>query len=764
LPEEDLPPSQRPTEKIERPGESGPSRPPPAPEVPSFEDWDETVAYTPPTEQMPVVREPEPTTSAPQPPEPEPEPPAAELPPLEEITFEPPTIEPFSQRAEEPETPRRSRAKAAGLVFAKSMSKQRFGTLFAFAEGMIPPGGPIPASASDVGVAERLDAAMVAWDKRSRKIFTRFLSVIEYSSIFSRHFRRFSKLNPNARAQFLEHAAHSKFLPKRAAVDLLKFYCLNQWASTPPVEEAIGFTYSCVSSDPPRDGDQMEVLQYPQVSRDHIEEVDAVVIGSGAGGAVMAKELAELGHSVVVIEEGSYYTRKDMAGPPFERLQRFYRDQGMTAAFGRGSAIPLPLGMAVGGTTLINSGSCFRTPDQVLQRWEKDFGIEGIDPESMKPFFDRVERIEHVMPVPEELLGNNARIFRRGVQKLGLHGEPMRRNIDGCRGCGVCAFGCPSDAKQATHLSYLPRAHHAGAAIYANTRAEQIIIEDGRARGVVAKLLDPKTREPKATLTVRAKTVCVAAGAIHTPVLLGDNALANQSGQLGRNLRIHPAAGVGAFFDEDVYSWRGTLQPFYVDDWQESLDVMIEVTSSVPSVGAGAFPGVGMKAKEALGLYRKMASAGLFVSDTSSGRVMRRAGKQPMITYSLNKHDTRRLVRGMVHVAEIFLAAGARTVLTGLPGMKPVIGKGQLEDLKEEAVRPGGLKLTGFHPVGTARMGADPETCVVDAWGEVHGVPGLFVTDASMLPGCPTVNPQISIMAFATRTADHLARHAGTYF
>jgi choline dehydrogenase-like flavoprotein len=743
--DEELPPSQQPTEQISR---EAPNRPPPAPEIEPFPD-----DFLPPTETFPVAEEPR-----------------EALPSIEELTFQAPAMPGSGPSAPAPETvgpPDDVPAVRAPRPFpmggTKVLSKKRFTTLQAFAETLLPPGGPITYSATEVSVAERLDAAMVAWDRSARKMFLRFLGVVEWSSIFSRHLRGFSKLKPQAAATYLDKAMRSKLLIRRAAVDLLKFYVLNQWASTPRIEEAIGFTYSCVSTDPPRNGDRMEVLGYPQVSGDHTEECDVVVIGSGAGGAVAAKELAELGHSVIVIEEGSYYTRQDMAGPPFERFQRFYRRQGMTAALGT-PTIPVPMGMAVGGTTLINSGSCFRTPDRVLTRWEKEFGLPGIDPESMKPFFDRVERIQHVMPVPEELLGDNARIFRSGVKKLGLHGEPIRRNIEGCRGCGVCAFGCPSDAKLGTHLTYLPRAHHAGAAIYANTRAQRILIEDGRARGVTALLLEPTTREPMATLTVKAKVVIVAAGAIHTPSFLADNAVGNMSGQLGRHLRIHPASAVGAYFDEDIFSWRGTLQPYYVDDWHESHDIMIEVTSSVPSVGAGTFPGMGIRLKEQLGAYPKLASAGLFVSDTSSGRVIRRAGKEPLITYKLNKHDTRRMVRGLAHTAEIFLAAGARAVLTGLPGLGPVTHKAQLDELKEEAVKPGSLKLTAFHPVGTARMGADPSASVVGPYGEVHGVPGLFVSDASILPGCPTVNPQITIMAFATRTADYLARHASSYF
>ena len=645
----------------------------------------------------------------------------------------------------------------------RTLPRRRYRTLAAFAEALIPAGGTIPQSASDVAVAQRVDAYAASFDPSVRKRFELLLRVWEWLPVFSRHLRTFSRLSQQSRAAFCERASRSHSALRRQPFTFLKLACLNQWASTPPVEEAIGYTYSCVTRDPPRDGAPLEVLTWPQVDRDRTEDADVVVIGSGAGGSVMAKELAETGLSVIVLEEGGYFTRADFAGPPWERFQRFYRANGTTVALGL-PTIPLPLGKAVGGSTLINSGTCFRTPDRVLQAWGSEWGIEGIDTASMLPFFERVERILHVMPVPEELLGENARVFRRGVNELGLHGAPIPRNIDGCRGCGVCAFGCPSDAKQSTHISYLPRAQRHGATIYARCKAEQIIVSDGKARGVVATLLDPATGEPRAKLTVRAKIVVVAAGAVHTPALLQANALANRSGELGRNLRIHPAAGVGAWMPEDVYGWRGTLQPYYVDDWHASHDIMIEVTSSVPGIGAGTMPGTGQFTKEILAQYKHLASAGLFVSDTSSGRV-RRAGKgEPVVTYKLNKLDTRKLVRGIVHTAEIFFAAGAQQVFTGLPGKGFVSNPKELEDVREEAVKPGALRLTAFHPVGTARMGADPSKTVVGPWGECHDVANLFVADASVMPGCPTVNPQISIMAFATRSADHIVRHGARYF
>ena len=645
---------------------------------------------------------------------------------------------------------------------SRNLPKRRYRTLAAFCDALIPAGGTIPYSAADVAVAERVDAGAGRYDPAVRKRFERLLQLWEWLPVFSRHLRPFSRLSPRSRAAFLERASRSHNAMRRQPFTFLKLACMNQWASTPPVEEAIGFTYSCITRDPPQDGDPLEVITWADVNGDQSIDADAVVIGSGAGGSVVAKELAEKGLSVVVLEEGGYFTRKDFAGPPWERLQRFYRANATTVALGL-PTIPLPLGKAVGGTTLVNSGTCFRTPDRVLKAWGSEWGIDGLDPETMGPFFERVERIMHVKPVPEDLLGQNAKVFRRGVQELGLHGVPILRNIEGCRGCGVCAFGCPSDAKQATHISYLPRAQKHGATIYARCRADRIVVDDGTARGVVASLLDEKGVS-KATLTVRSKIVVLAAGAVHTPALLQANALANRSGQLGRNLRIHPAAGIGAWMPEDVFAWRGTLQPFYVDDWHASHDIMIEVTSSVPGIGAGTMPGTGLFTKELLGQYKHLASAGLFVSDTSSGRVRRIGKGEPVVTYKLNKTDTRKLVRGIVHVAEIFFAAGAKNVFLGLPGKAFVTNPKELEDIKEEAVKPGALRLTAFHPVGTARMGADASKTVVGPWGETHDIANLFVADGSVMPGCPTVNPQISIMAFATRTADHIIRHGARYF
>jgi choline dehydrogenase-like flavoprotein len=446
---------------------------------------------------------------------------------------------------------------------------------------------------------------------------------------------------------------------------------------------------------------------------------------------------------------------------------RLYRDGGLTAAVGRG-IVPIPLGKAVGGTTVVNSGTCFRPPARVLREWESRWGIEGIDPDTMEPILRRVEETISVQPVPDHLLGSNARVFERGVRALGYHGAPLQRAIAGCHGCGVCAFGCPSDAKQAMHLSYLPRAEAAGARIYARCRVDRIEVEGDRVLAVEAEMLEPETDRVRGRLLVRPKLVVLAAGALHTPPLLMANGLAKASGQVGRNLSIHPAVSVSALFDEEVNAWRGTMQSYFVDDFAESDGLLFEVTSLLPGVATATLPGVGAAVKESLAQSRHLASVGLFVSDTSRGRVLSVPGARgyPLVTYSLNRYDAARLVRGIAIAAEVFLEAGARVVYPGVRGADPIASKRDLERLRGGPPLAGGpaaLSPTGFHPMGTCRMGRDPAATVVDQYGRIHGMRNLFVADASVFPSCVGVNPQVTIMALATRTARHVLERADRY-
>jgi choline dehydrogenase-like flavoprotein len=471
--------------------------------------------------------------------------------------------------------------------------------------------------------------------------------------------------------------------------------------------------------------------------------VDACVIGSGAGGAPVAKELAEGGMSVAILEEGEWWDTDAFNARPRDMTPRLYRDAGQIVTLGN-TPIVLPLGRAVGGTTLINSGTCFRTPDAVLAHWREDFGLERLTPAELEPYFRRVERIVGVAQVPAEIAGANAAIVRRGAERLGWSGDFLYRNARGCVGSGVCAFGCPSGAKQHTGITYVPLAWAAGATTYTGARARRVTIEGGRVRGVLAATAGG------GELEVRCEHLIVACGAIHTPRFLRAQRLGGASGELGRNLAIHPATAARALMDEEVDMARGVPQSYYVDEFAGE-GIMLEGIAGPPDQTALTVPHRGDAHRAVMRDYRRLSTFGVMVSDRSRGEV--RAGPAgPLIRYDLCREDVATVKRGLERLAELYWAAGAREVHLPVAGLPP-LREGDNGPLRERRLRARDLTLMAFHPLGTARSGADPRRSVLDERLALRGVEGLYVADGSAVPSSLGVNPQITIMTLATRLA-----------
>jgi choline dehydrogenase-like flavoprotein len=462
---------------------------------------------------------------------------------------------------------------------------------------------------------------------------------------------------------------------------------------------------------------------------------DVCVIGAGAGGAVVAAELAEGGASVVVLEQGHRHDPNQFTGRPPQMLARLYRDGGQTLTLGN-PPIMLPLGSGLGGTTLVNSGTCFRTPRPVLERWRNEFGLD-VDERSLTPCFERVERALSVAEVTPELAGGNAAVARRGAERLGWSHGYLKRNARGCVGSGVCAFGCPTSAKQHTGITYIPRAERAGARIVTGAGVERIDTDRRSARGVLARLASG------VALEVRAPVVVVAAGTIHTPLLLARSGLGHSSGQLGRNLSLHPATAAFARMEETVDMAKGVPQSFYVDEFAHE-GIVFEGVAGPPAYAAMSLPLTGARHAAAMADYRRLAQFGLMVSDSSRGRVHRVAGRT-IIRYDLADADLERFRAGLAQLRELFAAAGAREVYLPLPpGVTPA------------RLRRRDLKLMAFHPLGTARADARASHGVIDGNLQLHGVTGVYVADGSAVPSSLGVNPQMTIMALATRLAFHL--------
>jgi len=482
---------------------------------------------------------------------------------------------------------------------------------------------------------------------------------------------------------------------------------------------------------------------------------DAVVIGSGAGGPVVARELQERGRQVVLLEEGGNYRTRDFGKDPVESFRYLYRDNGMTLSVGI-PFVPFPLGRCLGGTTAVNSGTCFRLPDSILKKWMREWNLPDISPGFMKPYFDRVEERYQVSEVHSGNMGRNGEVFLEGARALGYSCGPLRRNQnENCTGCGVCTLGCPTDGKRHTGLNYIPAASEMGCEVYCDFRVEKIRTRGGAAVGVSGSVLDRKSGKRKTTFKVDAKITVLAAGAIGTPMLLMRNGLANSSGEVGRNLRLHPGIRVYALMDEDIKGWLGVPQGVYVDEFFDE-GIMLEGIFVGPLLSAPALPYFGIKNKELMFNYPKLAAFGAMVHDETRGRVRPGLMNRPLITYWLEKGDLRKAVKAIAYTAEIFFAAGAKRVYPTVPWLPEMRSVTQVSEILTGRVKASEVEMMAFHPMGTARMGTNPEKSVTDPYGETFDVKNLFVADASLFPSCLGVNPMESIMAFATRNAQYM--------
>jgi choline dehydrogenase-like flavoprotein len=469
---------------------------------------------------------------------------------------------------------------------------------------------------------------------------------------------------------------------------------------------------------------------------------DALIVGSGAGGAVAARTLAQAGLTVVVLEEGDHHsTASFRRRAPLERFTDLYRDGGATLALGTPPLL-LPVGRAVGGTTVVNSGTCYRTPDHVLDRWSDRHGFRLA--EGLGPRLDEIERTLRVATQPLDVLGRNGLLALAGAERLGWRAGPLRRNAPGCQGSCQCVVGCPTGAKQSVQLSVLPDACAAGARIVTGARVHRILVD--RDRPGTPRAAGVRVRRPDGSeMEILSPLVVTAAGALQTPPLLRRSCLGNHP-RLGRNLSVHPATSVAGRFAQPVTAWRGVLQSAGVEELHER-GVLIEATASPPGMSSFVLPGLGRALRRELEHVDRLATLGAMIADRPSGRVLG-SGARPLVRYDLAPRDGDRLMTAVRAMGELLFAAGAEEVLTGVPRAPKARSLGELDELLA-TITPRSLHLSAFHPTGTAAAGADSLHAPADPEGRLRGVHGVLVADASLLPTCPEVNPQLSVMAVA---------------
>ena len=510
----------------------------------------------------------------------------------------------------------------------------------------------------------------------------------------------------------------------------------------------------------------LAVTQAKDVSQASIELVaDVVVVGSGAGGAVAAYELARAGKSVIVLESGPYVPSAEFTEDFARAMNQLYQDKG-TQANSDGDLLVLQ-GRCVGGSTVVNGCVSFRTPDYILEDWQKQYGLTNLTPEALEPYFSKVEANLGIHSNEEHEINRSSSVIREGCKKLGISWKPFKRNIRECALTGHCLSGCASDRKQSMLVTYLPWAVSHGARIYSDAHVTRVLAENGRVSGVMAEIIDPATGQKKSELRVKARVVVTAAGAVQTPLLLQRSQLANSSGQVGKNFACHPSLMVVAEYPDDVHAWRVALLGVYVDEWAHPSKggFILEAGGAGPvELSAVTQPGIGKPFMDYMTDLKKLAGLVTLIHDHNVGEITL-DNENKKISYQISSADFPAMKASIKAAARVHFAGGAKKVYVPTVQHRVIESVADIDvvvDAIEHELQT--FRMVSYHPQGTCRMGADASKSVVNPYGETHDVKGLFITDASLFPTSIIVNPQVTVYTLSSYISDQIVKNQEKYF
>lgn len=482
-------------------------------------------------------------------------------------------------------------------------------------------------------------------------------------------------------------------------------------------------------------------------------DVDYVVVGSGAGGATAANALARGGATVALVEAGPWRDPNDYPQSTYGAMRDLFDDWGVGIA--RGRAIwPIVQASCVGGTTVINSAICVRTPEDVMVAWERDLGVGD------KAFRDTIWRHQETLErelsaevVPDAAMGRSNKLALQGAAAVGYESHAMTRYVKGCEGSGQCLQGCAKVKKQSLNLQFVPEVMTRGGTVLSCAPAERVLLEGKRAVGVTGRFREPVTRRKGGRYTVRArKGVVVAASVTRTSPLLMASGVKHRL--LGEGFRAHPGTGVFGVYDHDIDMNVGATQGWASTQYRIEPGMKLETLAIPPEMVASRLAGAGAQLVERMAEYRRMAMWVVAVRAEAVGRIKRGLLGEVSVEYGFGRPDMERLRTGLALLAKSHFAAGAKKVVPGIFGLPYEIGPGEEKLIAEGPLDPRAYVVISSHLFGGTVMDKDPAKGVCDARGRVHGYEGLVVADASVIPTTLGVNPQHTIMALARTFAE----------
>lgn len=506
------------------------------------------------------------------------------------------------------------------------------------------------------------------------------------------------------------------------------------------------------------------VVDGSKQTADLVLDADVCIVGSGAGGAVTAATLAEAGLSVVLVEEGGYYTHHDFTMREKDSAPHLFQEgMGRTTSDG---AIAILQGRAVGGTTVVNWTTSFRTPEDVIAHWKAKHAVGGFAYADLVPHYEAIEARLAIAKVPYQSMNPNNKTLYDGCKALGWSVDTLRRNVHACAQTGFCHLGCPINAKRSMLVTMIPDAIDAGGRLVFRARADRFEVEGGAVKSLRGTFLDAEGRKPTgASFTVKARRFVASGGAINTPALLLRSGI-DGGGLVGRRTFLHLAIGSAGIYDEPIEPSRGAPQSAASHHFAhrgDDVGFFLEAVPWYPALAASVIPGYGREHEKLfvqgphMALHVAITIDG-FHDDVPGGRVTLRPSGAPVLEYDIAPKQWSAFRFAQKRLAELQLASGAKTVTT--IHEVPVVMHGKLDEAAIDAARwePGSVPVSTAHQMGGCPMGDDPRTSVVRSSDlRHHTLSNLHVIDGSVFPTSLGVNPQESIYGLARLAATRMA-------